>query len=442
MRLKVLALAIGVVVAPVVARADDVSHVGPLAAGDEVFWDGGYVGFDPLWSAPLAPSNAALDRCSLDGHPCFVFTLETTQAAARLRVGLDTPMRDDGFEVVVTPPTGEPVRATNGNQYSIELYVLDPPVGTYSISVAPYSAEYADFRMRAKLESAIPGIEPGEGDVLPNLQVTRLWEFGFAAPANPGNGLFPPDDVNPPADVAGYHPVSCTLDEQLGYDGGPVAAGDGEPAQRCLRYSFGLANVGEGNFDVRFTGDRSGDPAQMFQCIQQRDGSVPRAQVAGTGSYHQTHGHFHYDDIIHHTIYEVIDPEAGVMIPAGEGKKIGYSPADQGMPHWWLFNQAQRGSSGSGGDCTGGQSGSRVGMSPGWGDAYRYQRPGNFVEFGVNDDGLYVVTTTADPLSQVAESDEADNTSYAYLRVIGDQVDVLETGLGSSPWNTQGTFDQ
>ena len=45
-------------------------------------------------------------------------------------------------------------------------------------------------------------------------------ELGFIAPANPLNGLWPPDDVNPPLDVAGIHPISCAPDEAA-----PVEAG-------------------------------------------------------------------------------------------------------------------------------------------------------------------------------------------------------------------------
>jgi hypothetical protein len=81
-------------------------------------------------------------------------------------------------------------------------------------------------------------------------------------------------------------------------------------------------------------------------------------------------------------------------------------------------------------------------MSPGWGDAYRYQRPGNFVDFAQGGDGFYVVRTTADPENVVLESDEQDNTSYAYVRVIGEQIDLLETGLGTSPWDSQERFEQ
>lgn len=418
---------------PVTSRSADTTNVGPLAVGESIWWNGGYVTTDPMWSAPFGVSNQNLDRCSIQGHPCFRYDLTTASAGARLRIGFDTPMRDDGFEITVRDAAGGVIgRATNGNKYSVELFVLNPPAATYHITVAPYSADYAHFRMRAKLEETIPTLG-GTGDALPNLRVTRLWEFTFAAPLNPANGLFPPDDVNPPMEAGGVRPMSCALDEQLGYDG--------PPAKRCLRYSFGLANIGVGNFDVRFTGDQSGAPADMLQCVQQRGGGTPRALPAGTGSWHATHGHYHYDDIIHHTIYRVTDRTTGAMEEVGTGLKIGYSPADQGMPMWHLFDQAGAGTSASAGDCTGGQAASRVGMSPGWGDAYRYQRPGNFVSFEGAGDGFYVVQTTADPLSVVLESNEDDNTSYAYIRVVGEQIDILESGLGTSPWNSAERFD-
>ncbi|HVL90245.1 MAG TPA: hypothetical protein VM841_08435, partial [Actinomycetota bacterium] len=278
------------------------------------------------------------------------------------------------------------------------------------------------------LESA-PWRPATTGELLPNLRVTRLWEFGFAAPANPGNGLFPPDDLNPPLSVAGFEPVSCSVDEQLGFDNPE------QPAQRCLRYSFGLANAGEGNFDVRYTNDRSGNTTAMTQCVQQADGSSPRARPAGTGAFHQTHGHFHYSNVIFHDVWRITDPSIWAREAIGAGKKIGYSPADQGIADWFDFTQMAPGTSGSAGNCAPGTN-SRLGMSVGWGDAYRYQRPGNFVEFGNAGDGLYVVRTIADPENVVEESDESDNTAYALIRIVGTEINVLETGQGNGPWDS------
>jgi hypothetical protein len=396
------------------------THLGSLALDGTLFWHGGYVGEAVHHSLPLAPSNAAIDRCA-QVDPCFAWTLDIAPGGASLRVGLDTPARDDGFEMTITPPSGPVVRRTNSNAYSMEAFVTPPLPGRYTITVAPYSAELASFRMRAKLESA-PYVPPVTGDLLPNLVVTRMWEFGFAAPANPGNGLFPPDDINPPLDAAGKRPVSCAADEMVE-----------EGAVRCLRYSFGLGNAGHGNFDIRYSQNVAGTVVPMTQCVQRSSGA-PTARPAGTGVYHQTHGHWHYNNIIFHRLFRVTDSVAGVMVPVGDGKKLGYSPADQGIVEWGEFTQGLAGSSGGAGNCAPG-TGNRLGMSRGWGDAYRYQRPGNYVEFGTNADGRFVVQTIADPEDVVLETDETDNTTYAYIEITGDAVDVIETGRGSSPWD-------
>lgn len=413
-----VAVALGAL--PAIGAVPAPTHVGALAPGASVFWNGGYVGEAVHHALPSAPSNAAIDRCALV-DPCFAYTLDVAAGATSLRVGLDTPSRDDGFEMTITPPSGSVVRRTNSNAYSMESFVTPPPAGRYTITVAPYSAEHASFRMRAKLEAA-PYVPPVTGDLLPNLRVTRMWEFGFVAPANPGNGLFPPDDANPPLDVAGKHPLSCAADEM---------AEDG--AVRCLRYSFGLGNAGDGNFDVRYSQSAAADPVPMTQCVQRTDGT-PRARPAGTGVFHKTHGHWHYNDIIYHELLRVTDRAAGTLVAAGAGRKLGYSPADQGIVDWDVFTQGLAGSSGGAGNCAPG-TGNRLGMSRGWGDAYRYQRPGNYVEFGANADGYFVVRTIADPQNVVLESDETDNTSYAYVHVTGDVVDVIEVGRGASPWD-------
>lgn len=414
----------GVQLAP--AAPSETVHAGTLGFDEALWWDGGHVGASPTHTTPFV-GLPVTDRCEqLD--PCFVYTLDVAGSSpvARLRVALDTPARDDGFEMKLTPPGGAAVARQNSNQYSMEIMVTAPATGRWTITVSPVSADHATFRMRAALES-VPWMPATTGDLLPNLRVTRMWEFGFAAPANPGNGLFPPDDINPPLSLAGYEPVSCSVDEQLGFDG--------EPAQRCLRYSFGLANAGEGNFDIRYNADRTGAPQAMTQCVQNSDPSVlPRARPAGTGSFHQTHGHFHYDDIIFHDVWRITDRDTWAREQVGTGKKIGYSPADQGIADWYALTQTAPGTSSAAGNCAPGTT-SRLGMSVGWGDAYRYQRPGNFVSFGDAGDGWYVVHTIADPNEVVEESNEADNTAYAFLRIVGTEVNVLESGIGAGPWD-------
>ena len=399
-------------------------NVGSIGAGGSEFWEGGTVGSDPMYSIPSFPNLSQVDRCSITGYPCFTYKLTTTATGERLRIGFDTPMRDDTFEIKITPPGGgTPISIVNSNKYSVEAFIGNPPKGDYTILVTPFSAEEAHFRMRAKLEATAYSPTPNAaGELLPDIAVTRLWEFNFTAPANPANGLFPPDDINPPLAVAGVAPVSCAVDETV-EDG----------AQKCLRYSFGMANIGPGAFRVRYGSDKMVEsPAK--QCIEMANHSV-KAEPAGTASYHKTHGHTHYDDFIYHELFKVTNVSQHTMVSVGNGKKLGYSPADQGMPEWGKFNQLSAGtSSANAGNCAP-ELDSSLGMSSGWGDSYRYQRPGNYVEFGTNGDGKYVAITTGDPINLVRESNETNNTSYAYIQVTGSEVQILETGRGRSPWD-------
>jgi hypothetical protein len=384
-----------------------------------VFWKGGRVGDGIQHSIPLV-GDLRISTC--DNSPCFRYRLEVASAgAARLRVAIDVPARNDNFSTEVTPPGGGPVSVTNQNAFNAEVFIENPPVGIYNILVRPYSASNTTFQMRAKLEDAIPTPQPDEnGFILPDLRPTPPYDLAFVAPANPLAG-FAPDDLNPPLDVAGVHPLSCAWDETRD-----------DQVIRCLRFSFGLVNAGLGNFDVRRDSTQTEGP--QFQCVQRADGP-PVARPAGFFETHTTHGHVHYKDIIYNELYKVGDPETGTMWAAGRGKKLGYFPADQSIADWFQFYNDARNTSGNAGNCTTFQNASRLGMSVGWGDVYRWQRPGNFVDFGDNDDGLYVVRMTVDPLNNVLESREGNNTGYTYVRVTGDRVEVLEWGRGLSPWD-------
>jgi hypothetical protein len=172
----------------------------------------------------------------------------------------------------------------------------------------------------------------------------------------------------------------------------------------------------------------------MYQCIQRSDGtSIVRR--AGDFEFHNTHGHVHTKDIIYTELYKVTNAETGQMWAAGEGKKLGYMPADQALADWYKFNQAAKGTSRIAGSPCEDNTNNGLGLSAGWGDVYRWQRPGNYVDFGTNGDGLYVVRITADPIGHILESNESNNTGYTYVRVTGDQVEILEYGRGMSPWD-------
>jgi len=385
--------------------------VGVLKTGSSVFWSGGRIG---TTADKLAATSTACPT-----SPCFSYDLKLVGNGERLRVAIDVPERRNAFKVDIVSPSGTSTSFENVNAFDAEGFVDKPERGMWSVVVSPVDAEDSTFRLRAKLEKT--AYQPPNAKLLPpDLIVPRMWEFGFIAPVTGLAGVSF-DDANPPVDFLGIHPFSCTLDEMA------------EGAHRCLRFSFQLANAGPGNFDVRFDTSQNPQTGPMIQCVE-RPGKAPLARAAGEYWFHNMHGHYHYQDVVQHRLYRVTDRAHGKFVLVGLGKKLGYHPADQAFADWNRFVQAPSGTNTSAGSCDA-SSNMDLGLSRGWGDAYRWERPGNYVEFGDNPDGFYLVQTVADPKNHLLEASDSDNIGYAYLRVLGDQVQLLETGQGRSPWD-------
>jgi hypothetical protein len=396
-----------------------------------VFWDGTTVASGDVPDPSL---------CGTAG-PCFTYHLHLPGPGARLRVAIDIPMRDDTFELDLLDPSGKQVASTQtSNAFDAEAFVTDPAPGDWTVRVMPEGVSDSSFRLRAKLERTLAK-PTGHVALLPDLKAVPPMEFGFVAPANPANGLYPPDTVNPPLDVGGMHPLSCTADEMA-----PTTI-QGGAAMKCLRFTSGPINVGSGPFEMHFsfTGDLAAQKmtpighGPMTQTIHYADGTTT-TRPAGTYSFHWLHGHFHDDHILDYQLFRV-DGER--LVPAGAGTKSGFCPANQLFGEWRRFVQAPPdeiiGSGDTGtGNCQNPVDGV-LGLSPGWGDIYRWQRPGQYVEFGTNGDGLYVVRCTVDIENQILESDESDNSAYALVKVVGDKVQLLERGQGSSPFDPDRT---
>ena len=391
--------------------------VAALKTADAVFWTGGYVA-DHVVTTQL-PTSAACQVVH-----CFTWKLTLTSVPERLRVGLDTPSRESSFTTELINEAGTTVgSATNSNRFNIEMFVAKPAKGTYTVRVVPRDAAYARFRLRAKAEGPLPTYKK-KTLLLPNLQATPPYEFNFTAPANPLNGLYPPDTVNPPLDVLGYHPLSCAADE---------AAESG--AKRCLRLTTGPRNGGAGPMDLGYVPieHQLGLVAEgpVTQYLHWSDGSIT-SRPAGTFLFHKTHAHYHFQDLLDYSIWKV---GAGHKLTlAGRGTKAGFSPADQLFADWFEFSQ-QQGQYVEGASTARSVGASTFGLSVGWGDVYRWQRPGQYVEFAGNGDGLYVVRSAVDIKNHVLESNEHDNAAYAYVQVTGESVRIIERGQGLSPWD-------
>jgi hypothetical protein len=422
--------ALALVARPALAAESPPSDPIDLEIGKPAFWYGGQI------------ENTKVEDPSLCGiaGPCPTFKLVVPDGGDRLRVAYDTPFRTNTFGLQLTSPEGTTTTVTGSNVFDAEAFAAKPAPGTWTVRMVPEDVGDGFFRMRAKLEGA-PAPRPATPvPLLPNLKAVPPYEFGFVAPANPLNAAYPPDTVNPPLSAGGVEPLSCTADEMA-----PDEAGGGG-ATECLRLTSGPINVGDGPFIKTFkfasdaaNGGLSADGAYIYghskQEIVWSDGSTT-TRPGGTYAFHTTHAHFHDEGVL---TYELFRVDGQDLVPAGKGTKSGFCPADQLMGEWRSFGQAPSGDYGTGdtatGSCYGAADDGMIALTRGWGDVYRWQRPGQYVEFSGNGNGLYVVRSTVDKGNTTLETNENDNSSYALIRVNGHQVDELERGQGMSPFD-------
>lgn len=395
------------------------SRIITLALNEPAFWNGDYV---------LDAHTRLVGSAACGVVQCFDYPLQVSAGAWRLRVALDTPDRSSEFELDLVDPSGA-VRATASNpfdsQFDVEVLALHPLAGTWTARVVPQNAHDATFKMRAKLEPG-PVVYAHKTMLLPDLQVTPPYEFTFVAPANPLNADAP-DSVNPPLQVGALAPLSCTPDEMIQ-----------DHLTRCLRFTTGPRDAGPGPLEIDYNpvGGALGvkAPGPAFQRVYYSDGTS-FLRPAGSFQFHATHGHYHYLDFLGFQLFKVGADHR--LTPAGTGKKLGLCPANELFANWRVFNQQQGGAFTYNCGITTGEA--SLGLSVGWGDVYRWQRPGQYVDFSGNGDGVYLLQVTINPKHNVLSARYDDNVGYALIRVIGDRVTVIERGQGQSPWDPHKT---
>lgn len=334
---------------------------------------------------------------------CDDFVIEVLGGGARLRVAADSdgtssPLLEvyDARQQLVTSSRGV---------YSAEVYLKSPAPGRYVVRIESRRPS-ADFRLRAKLERSLPPRPAGKQMLLPNLQLVPPYEFSLSSPTTAGQDL------------------GCNPYEKAEYG-----------ARRCLRFSLGPSNVGRGPLLLEFPAlSGLAVPEPVFQLVQHADGSVTRRQ-AGTSLYHKTHAHHHHNGFGSLELLRVVDARRGVLEPAGVGPKQGFCMLDYLIADWRAFANDEAGRQRQDCEPVNGATATQIALGTGWADIYHWALDGNYVEFGDNPDGRYVVRSVADAQNDVLESDESDNAGYAYVEIRGTEVQVIERGHGTSPWD-------
>lgn len=357
---------------------------------------------------------------------CAIYQLKVAPGGARLRVAVDNPGTSGSFDVRLRDPSG----ALLGTADS-ETFASNPDPGIWTVEVIPSEESSDSFRVRAKLEDGSITDRVGEL-LLPNLRAEPGYDFGFSF-VEPNCAAFGrPCDVAPvPA------PPFCAPDETAE-----------ERAVRCLRFSFGYQNAGDGPMDLRFG---AMDPVTRTAPIGQRIVRADRTpdmysdnkfveRPAGSATYHEIHGHFHYNNIFGATMFKVLDERRGLVEPVGPVAKRGACAHDIVFVDFDRFFQDPQHLADSGSDCNFAftdptSPAIRIGLSAGWADIYPSALSDNYVDFGINDDGLYLVRVEADVDRTIDETNEKDNHAYSLIRITGFEVELLERGRGRDPWD-------
>lgn len=351
-----------------------------------------------FWTGPHIESSSGT---SCDSAECWDYTFDVGPGGTRLRVAVDHPELQDVFEVTVFGPGGRAMGTFGPGTdiYSQEAFFYDPDPGIWRLEVRAENVTDSAFRVRAKLEVGEPNL--GKRAVLPNLQILPPHDASFMTPITNGAAGGQSVGVNL---VAG----GCHAEEH---------AEDG--AVRCLRFSYGVRNTGLGPMDLQL-GAGNQLERELIQRIHRGNGTF-FDRPAGVAVWHKTHAHHHHHNAIGLRLYQVTDRKAGKLEPASDKRMKGFAHRNELLRDWDHFYPTWTMSG--------------FGLLPGWSDIYEWDRPGNYINFGLNGDGYYVVRMWADPVKGVLESNERDNTGYTYLKVTGGEVELIEAGRGTDPWD-------
>jgi hypothetical protein len=373
------------------------------------------------------------------GSQSLAYAFDVATGTGRLRVTLDLSNRDDCVELHVSDPTGREIVAPgldyptvcpsadrSGQAFDIEWSTIDPVAGHWRAAVNAIDAMNLGLRLRVSFDDQ-PATQLGE-ELYPDLVPWLPWEFGFAAPAGDTPGTAHDRQNQPGPSTVSCHPVEEAENSQ------------------CLRFSAGIYNVGAGPLYVSFRDDVA------VQHVYERDATPDTfadneaanrftERPAGTGEWHEFHQHRHLAEFVLYELFRVTDG-GGDLAPVDTGHKHGYCTFSQQVADWASTDQdPQYASFPAGTFCD-----DAMNLERGWGDIYRWQRPGQYVSYATVAEadrsmraGRYVLRFTVDPANHIAEASERNNVGYALIEVrdgggLGqDTVMVCEQGMGGDP---------
>lgn len=246
---------------------------------------------------------------------------------------------------------------------------------------------------------------------------------------SPDTGPPAPTPTPTPTDTPTPTPTSTLPPDLLVPDVVSIAASDFEinPTRsgRRLRFTSALGNVGTGPLEVR--------PNRLYSCPEgqrnsaqviyrdananatynwRRDTQFVRNR-AGCMVYHPKHEHWHFKASASYTL---LDPLVGDAVVTAR-RKVSFCLRDTVRVPDWFGTWPGGGDYGS---CTRTKP---QGISPGWMDVYQSFLAGQSLLLPEGlPDGVYCLRTVVDPLDQLLESNNDNNSSLREIGIIGNRV--------------------
>ncbi len=178
------------------------------------------------------------------------------------------------------------------------------------------------------------------------------------------------------------------------------------PGRTLLRLTTTTPNTGAGPLELRGTSANPG----VVQRIYNSDGTWTE-RLAGSFTFHPTHGHLHFDNWVQFHLREVV-PGGGVGPIVVSGHKTSFAVIDLERHD----NSGPTASQYSGGLIQG--------LSVGWRDVYDATLDGQWIDVTGVQPGQYWLEGIVDPENSILESDETNNANR-----------ILITYAGSAPPN-------
>ena len=405
-----------------------------LKPGKFKFWPGPYVEKGGLIDPGLCSASAG----------CRDYRIDVSgRDRGTLRVALDQDDPGNDWTLQLLDPDGALVdegetTTTAGfdHHFDVELFAEQPAAGSWTLRVVPRNVVQGDVHLRAKLERALPQPHTkGRKPELPNIQADPPYDLTFTGPL-PQIASFHVADL--PAQIGLHHidssvlgvPAYSCLSEESIENG----------AERCLRFSSGVANDGPGVFEVvgGFPLEQPGGflGGRLTQRLHRSDGSY-RSVAAGKYVFHKVHLHYHVADLANFGLFKVGAHHR--LRFAGRGLKEGFCLANSKMNSFHEFGQADPAEYAAD-DCTPADGEEQdvefaEAVVPGWNDVYDWQTSGQYVDFADNPNGRYLIKMKVNAAGDFTETTRRDNAAYTYFRVDGDGIEILERGRGLSPWD-------